>query len=106
MLRQQFTSWTNIIEKLRVRHQPIRTESLLPTLSSLNTTPRSGVIDEELQRLGWSRSGLLLRRKGDPKKRATGNRLRRETVLSVAAIAAKLHLGNPKSGRQCGFALV
>ena len=57
------------------------------------------IIAEELQRLGWNRSELSLRRKGDPAKLAIGNRLRRETVLTVAAIAEKLHLGSPKSAR-------
>jgi hypothetical protein len=57
------------------------------------------IISEELQRLGWSPSELSLRRKGDPAKLAIANRLRRETVLPMTAIAEKLHLGSPKSAR-------
>ncbi len=57
------------------------------------------IIREELQRLGWSLGDLALRRKGDPEKLAIANRLRRETVLPMTAIAAKLHLGSPKSAR-------
>ncbi len=57
------------------------------------------IISEELQRLGWNRKELALRPKGDPAKLAIGNRLRLETVLPVAAIATKLHLGSPKSAR-------
>jgi putative transposase len=57
------------------------------------------ILQEELQRLGWTPGELALRRKGDPAKLAIAHRLRRETVLPMTAIAAKLHLGSPKSAR-------
>jgi hypothetical protein len=40
-----------------------------------------------------------LRRKGDPAKLAIADWLRRETVPTMTAIAAKLHLGSPKGAR-------
>ncbi|MDA1277577.1 MAG: hypothetical protein O2960_26545 [Verrucomicrobia bacterium] len=57
------------------------------------------IICEEPRRLGWSAADLSLRRKYDPAKLALANRLRRETILSVKAIAERLHLGSPKSAR-------
>jgi len=57
------------------------------------------IISEELVRLGWSQGELSLRRKGDPAKLAIANRLRKETVLTMTAIAKKVHLGSPKSAR-------
>ncbi|MDA1276531.1 MAG: hypothetical protein O2960_21140 [Verrucomicrobia bacterium] len=57
------------------------------------------IISEELRSLGWSAADLSLRRKSDPAKLALANRLRRETILSVEAIAERLHLGSPKSAR-------
>jgi hypothetical protein len=57
------------------------------------------IIREEPRRLGWSAEDLSLRRKSDPSKLAPANRLRRETTLSVKAIAERLHLGSPKSAR-------
>jgi len=52
---------------------------------------------EELARLGWSEEELARRRKGDPGKMALERRLRRETTLTVQALAARLHLGTSKS---------
>jgi hypothetical protein len=57
------------------------------------------IVKEELQRLGWNAGELALRRKSDPAKLAIANRLRTETVLTITAIAAKVHLGSPKSAR-------
>jgi hypothetical protein len=51
------------------------------------------MIAEELQRLGWSEKDLVMRRKNDPDKMAIAVRLRRETTLSIKAIAARVHLG-------------
>ena len=42
---------------------------------------------------------MSVRRKSDPAKLALAARLRRETILSVKAIAERLHLGSPKSAR-------
>jgi putative transposase len=51
------------------------------------------IIAEELQRLGWSESDLVMRRKNDRGKLAIATRLRRETTLSIKIIAARVHLG-------------
>ena len=51
------------------------------------------IVAEELQRLGWSESELMLRRKNDPDKMGIAVRLRRETTLSIKDIAARVHLG-------------
>ncbi len=40
---------------------------------------------------------LAARRNGDPEKMAIAARLRKETTLSVKAIAARVHLGTAKS---------
>ena len=55
------------------------------------------IISEELGRLGWGEADLAARRKGGPEKMALAARLRRETTLSVKAIAARVHLGTAKS---------
>ena len=51
------------------------------------------IVAEELRRLGWSESELMLRRKNDPDKMEIAVRLRRETTLSIKDIAARVHLG-------------
>jgi len=51
------------------------------------------IVAEELLRLGWSESELMLRRKNDPDKMGIAVRLRRETTLSIKDIAARVHLG-------------
>jgi REP element-mobilizing transposase RayT len=58
------------------------------------------IIGEELARLGWSEEELARRRKGDPGKMALATRLRRETTLTVKAIAGRLHLGTSKSANK------
>ena len=55
------------------------------------------IIAEELQRIGWSESELAIRRKSDPAKLAIAARLRKETTLTLKAIAERLHLGTSKS---------
>jgi hypothetical protein len=52
------------------------------------------IIAEELQRLGWTERTLPERAKGDAKKVRMAQRLRAETVQTVAWIAARLHLGS------------
>ena len=52
---------------------------------------------EELRRLGWRETDLANRRKNDPAKLAIGARLRRETTLTLKAIAQRAHLGTSKS---------
>jgi len=55
------------------------------------------IIREELQRLGWRREELAIRRKGDPGKMALAVRLRKETTLTIKNIAGRLHLGTSQS---------
>jgi len=51
----------------------------------------------ELKKLGWAEGGLARRRKSDPAKLAIAAQLRRETTLTLKAIAMRLHLGSPQS---------
>lgn len=55
------------------------------------------IIAEELKRLGWAEEDLKSRHKSDPDKVALAARLRRETTLTLKAIAARLHMGTWKS---------
>ncbi len=55
------------------------------------------IIAEELRRNGWCERDFLWRRKKDPIKLAIAARLRRETTLSLKAVAARLSLGTSKS---------
>lgn len=55
------------------------------------------IVQEELVRLGWDAGQLVLRRKNDPQKLAIAARLRRETTLTLKAIAARVGLGTSKS---------
>jgi len=57
------------------------------------------ILAEELSRLGWTASDLARRRKNDPDKLAIAARLRKETTLTIKSIAAKVHLGSPKSAK-------
>jgi hypothetical protein len=45
----------------------------------------------------WKGRELTLRRKSDPGKLAIGERLRRETTLTIKTIAARANLGSAKS---------
>jgi predicted transcriptional regulator len=55
------------------------------------------IIQEKLTRLGWDATQMQLQRKNDPRRLAIAARLRRETTLSLKAIAARLGLGSSKS---------
>ena len=50
----------------------------------------------ELKRLGWTEGDLATRRKSDPLKLALATRLRKETTLSLKAIAKRVQLGTAK----------
>ena len=52
---------------------------------------------EELQRHGWAEAELEERPKNDPVKLDIAARLRRETALTIKAIAARVHLGTSKA---------
>lgn len=53
------------------------------------------IVSQELQALGWDSRHLHARRKGDPRKVRIALRLRRETTMTFAWIAARLHMGSP-----------
>ena len=55
------------------------------------------IVAEELNQLGWQEEELAKRRKNDPGKLKMAARLRRETTLSIKAIAARVHLGSSKA---------
>jgi putative transposase len=51
------------------------------------------VVSEELKKADWSQEQLKQRRKGDPRKLRMALRLRRETTMTLAWIAQRLHMG-------------
>lgn len=55
------------------------------------------IIAGELGRLGWTEGDLTRRHKSDPERMALAARLRRETTLTIKAIAERLHMGTWKS---------
>ncbi len=55
------------------------------------------IVAEELKRRGWKAADLKRRRKSDPDKLEIGARLRRETTLTIKAIAGRVCLGSSKS---------
>jgi hypothetical protein len=55
------------------------------------------LLAEELEHLGWREEDLASRPKNDPLKLELAARLRRETTLSIKAIAARVHLGTSKT---------
>ena len=59
-----------------------------------------GIIGEELRRRGWKEVDLKERRKNDPDKLEIAGRLRRETTLTIAEIAARVHLGTSKGANR------
>jgi hypothetical protein len=56
-----------------------------------------GIVAEELKRLGWKEADPKSRRKNDPDKLEIAARLRRETTLTIKAIAARVSLGSSKA---------
>ena len=55
------------------------------------------IVAEELKRRGWAEVDLVRRRGNDPIKLEIAARLRRETTLTIKAIAARVELGSSKS---------
>ena len=51
------------------------------------------MVQEELRKLKWEEAELGERRKGDPKKIRMALRVRRETTMTHAWIAERLHMG-------------
>ena len=58
-------------------------------------------VGAELQRLGWDATELQRRRKGDPGKVRLARRLRRETTMTLAWIAARLAMGSASMVTHC-----
>jgi hypothetical protein len=54
-----------------------------------------GIVREEMVRLHWTGEDLRRRPKGDPQKVGIAARLRRETTMTLAWIAARLGMGVP-----------
>lgn len=55
------------------------------------------IIAQELGRQGWQEADLVARRRNDPAKLELAARLRRETTLTIKAIAARVQLGSSKA---------
>lgn len=53
------------------------------------------IVREELTRLAWAEQDLRGHRKGDGRKVGMAARLRRETTMTLAWIAERLHMGAP-----------
>ena len=51
------------------------------------------LVGQALKKLGWKESDLTRLRKGDPKKVKIALRLRRETTMTLAWVAQRLHMG-------------
>ena len=54
------------------------------------------IVAQELARRGWTEADLDRRRKNDPGKLEIAARLRKETILSLKSIAARVPLGTSK----------
>ena len=52
------------------------------------------LVEEDLKRLGWTEAVLAQRRKGDPEKVRLAQRLREETLVTLAWIAGRLQMGS------------
>jgi hypothetical protein len=57
------------------------------------------IVVEELSRQGWRESGLATRCQSDPGKLRIAARLRKETTLTIKAIASRVHLGSARSAQ-------
>ena len=52
------------------------------------------LVEEDLKRLGWTEAVLAQRRKGDSGKVRLAQRLRQETLVTLAWIAGRLQMGS------------
>ena len=75
----------------RCRHRSA--EHFGPEIRESATQKAARLIGQELERLGWREGQLPQRRKGDPDKIRIALRLRNETTMTLAWIAARLHMG-------------
>ncbi len=60
-----------------------------------------GIVAEELQRRHWTEDRLKNRRKGDPEKVKIALRLRRESIMTLKWIAARLQMGTWTNVSNC-----
>jgi len=58
------------------------------------------IVAQELARLGWKEEELARRRKNAPEKLAIAARLRKETILPIKSIAARVGLGTSKGANR------
>jgi putative transposase len=58
------------------------------------------IVARELARLGWKEEELVRRRKNAPEKLAIAARLRKETILPIKSIAARVGLGTSKGANR------
>jgi hypothetical protein len=66
-----------------------------PEVSDSAQAKAERIVSQEFQALGWNSRDLQARRKGDPRKVKIALRLRRETTMTLAWIATRLHMGSP-----------
>ena len=58
------------------------------------------IVAQELARLGWTEKDLVSQRKNAPQKLAIAARLRKETILPIKRIAARVGLGTSKGANR------
>jgi ribosome-binding protein aMBF1 (putative translation factor) len=59
------------------------------------------IVQEELEKRGWSEEDLAARRKTDGDKTAIAARLRRQTVMTLDWIAKRLKMGRRHTAANC-----
>ena len=80
-------------ELLAQMHERKGAEHFGPEIRESAVQKAQRLVKEELARLGWGERELKRRRKGDPEKVRIASRLRRETTMTQAWIAERLHMG-------------
>ena len=69
--------------------------------STILGAPMAGLkFSQELARLGWTEKDLVSQRKNAPQKLAIAARLRKETILPIKRIAARVGLGTSKGANR------
>jgi hypothetical protein len=74
-------------------HEKIGAEHYGTEISETCAAQAERIVGEELKKLGWTAADLEQRRKGDIEKVRMAERLRRETTMSLACVAQRLHMG-------------
>ncbi|MHB8519900.1 MAG: transposase [Limisphaerales bacterium] len=64
------------------------------------TAKAERIVAQELARLGWKEEDLVRQRKNAPEKLAIAARLRKETILPIKSIAARVGLGTSKGANR------